>query len=62
MEDPRSDAELLRELRDGERDAYVVLWERHIGAALRYAGRGAMTPADLPRGSDGHPHAARRPR
>ncbi|WP_223585520.1 RNA polymerase sigma factor [Microbacterium sp. OVT16B] len=39
MEDPRSDAELLRELRDGERDAYVVLWERHIGAALRYARR-----------------------
>ncbi|MBO9626783.1 MAG: sigma-70 family RNA polymerase sigma factor [Microbacterium sp.] len=39
MEDPRSDAELLRQLRDGERDAYVVLWERHIGAALRYASR-----------------------
>lgn len=39
MEDPRSDAELLRELRDGKRDAYVVLWERHIGAALRYARR-----------------------
>lgn len=39
MEDPRSDAELLRELRDGARDAYVVLWERHIGAALRYARR-----------------------
>lgn len=39
MEDPRSDAELLRELRDGEHDAYVVLWERHIGAALRYARR-----------------------
>lgn len=39
MEDPRSDAELLRELRDGARDAYVVLWQRHIGAALRYARR-----------------------
>jgi len=39
MEDPRSDAELLRELRDGSRDAYTVLWERHIGAGLRYAHR-----------------------
>lgn len=39
MEDPRSDAQLLRALRDGEREAYVVLWQRHIGAALRYARR-----------------------
>lgn len=39
MEDPRSDADLLRELRNGDRDAYVVLWERHIGAALRYSRR-----------------------
>lgn len=39
MEDPRSDADLLRLLRNGDRDAYVVLWERHIGAALRYAGK-----------------------
>lgn len=37
--DPRSDADLLRELRGGNQDAYVVLWERHIGAALRYAGQ-----------------------
>ncbi|MFF3027504.1 sigma-70 family RNA polymerase sigma factor [Microbacterium sp. NPDC057944] len=39
MEDSRGDAELLRALRDGDRDAYVVLWERHIGAALRQASR-----------------------
>lgn len=39
MDDSRSDAELLDELRHGEHDAYVVLWERHIGAALRYARR-----------------------
>ncbi|MDQ0649144.1 RNA polymerase sigma factor (sigma-70 family) [Microbacterium natoriense] len=39
VEDPRSDAELLRELRDGQREAYVILWERHIGAALRYSRR-----------------------
>ncbi|WP_217181956.1 sigma-70 family RNA polymerase sigma factor [Streptomyces sp. AC495_CC817] len=39
MEDPRSDAELIRELRDGDRLAYVALWERHVGAALRYAHR-----------------------
>lgn len=39
MEDPRGDAELLRALRDGDQAAYAVLWERHIGAALRYAHR-----------------------
>lgn len=39
MEDSRGDAELLRALRDGDRSAYVVLWERHIGAALRQASR-----------------------
>lgn len=39
MEDSRGDAELLRALRDGDKDAYAVLWERHIGAALRYAHR-----------------------
>ena len=39
MGDSRSDRELLRELRDGDQTAYAVLWERHIGAALRYAHR-----------------------
>ncbi|WP_417505434.1 sigma-70 family RNA polymerase sigma factor [Microbacterium sp.] len=39
MEDSRGDAELLRALRDGDQAAYAVLWERHIGAALRYAHR-----------------------
>lgn len=39
MEDPRGDAELLRALRNGDQNAYAVLWERHIGAALRYAHR-----------------------
>ncbi|MFC4139922.1 MULTISPECIES: sigma-70 family RNA polymerase sigma factor [unclassified Microbacterium] len=39
MNDPRSDAELLDALRDGDGDAYVALWNRHVGAALRYAGR-----------------------
>ncbi|WP_350351558.1 sigma-70 family RNA polymerase sigma factor [Microbacterium sp. A8/3-1] len=39
MEDSRSDRELLSALRDGDQRAYAVLWERHIGAALRYAHR-----------------------
>lgn len=39
MGDTRSDRELLRALRDGDQAAYTVLWERHIGAALRYAHR-----------------------
>lgn len=39
MEDSRSDRELLGALRDGDQAAYAVLWERHIGAALRYAHR-----------------------
>ncbi|WP_301113455.1 sigma-70 family RNA polymerase sigma factor [Microbacterium sp.] len=39
MEDSRGDAELLRALRGGDQAAYAVLWERHIGAALRYAHR-----------------------
>ncbi|MFK4759889.1 sigma-70 family RNA polymerase sigma factor [Microbacterium sp. ZW T5_45] len=39
MEDSRTDAELLSQLRDGDQASYVVLWERHVGAALRYANR-----------------------
>lgn len=39
MGDSRTDRELLRVLRDGDQSAYAVLWERHIGAALRYAHR-----------------------
>ena len=39
MEDPRSDTELLSALRGGDRDAYVSLWERHVGAAMRHANR-----------------------
>lgn len=39
MGDSRSDRELLSALRDGDQAAYTVLWERHIGAALRYAHR-----------------------
>ncbi|MGW8482603.1 RNA polymerase sigma factor [Microbacterium sp. NPDC055903] len=46
MEDPRSDIALLRDLRDGDRDAYVTLWERHIGAALRYAHRAFPSRAE----------------
>ncbi|WP_226531254.1 sigma-70 family RNA polymerase sigma factor [Microbacterium paraoxydans] len=39
MEDSRTDRDLLRALRHGEQSAYAVLWERHIGPALRYAHR-----------------------
>ncbi|QNA93566.1 MULTISPECIES: sigma-70 family RNA polymerase sigma factor [unclassified Microbacterium] len=39
MEDSRGDAELLRALREGDQAAYAALWERHVGAALRYAHR-----------------------
>ena len=39
VEDPRSDGELLHALRGGDQAAYAALWERHIGAALRYAHR-----------------------
>ena len=39
MKESRGDADLLRSLRDGDQSAYAILWERHIGAALRYAHR-----------------------
>ena len=38
MHEVRSDAELLRAVRDGDGGAYEVLWQRHFDAALRYAG------------------------
>jgi RNA polymerase sigma factor (sigma-70 family) len=37
--DPRTDAELLRALREGDIRAYDALWLRHSKAALRYAHR-----------------------
>jgi len=37
MIDARTDAELLRDVRAGDRGAYEVLWRRHFGAGLRYA-------------------------
>ncbi|GGM36936.1 RNA polymerase sigma factor [Microbacterium saperdae] len=39
MIDPRSDAELLSALRDGDRGSYAALWHRHSDAARRYAYR-----------------------
>ncbi|MFC9983747.1 RNA polymerase sigma factor [Microbacterium keratanolyticum] len=39
MNESRGDADLLRSLREGDQSAYAILWERHIGAALRYAHR-----------------------
>ncbi|MFK3677999.1 sigma-70 family RNA polymerase sigma factor [Microbacterium sp. NPDC090218] len=43
MGDSRTDRDLLGALRGGDKTAYTVLWERHIGAALRYAHR--LSPA-----------------
>ena len=37
--DGRTDAELLAALRGGDKYAYAALWERHSGAAQRYAHR-----------------------
>jgi len=37
MHEVRSDAELLRAVRDGDGGAYEVLWQRHFDSALRYA-------------------------
>lgn len=39
MHDDRSDAELLRAVRDGDGGAWERLWHRHYDAALRYARR-----------------------
>lgn len=46
VEDSRGDAELLRGLRGGDQGAYAILWERHIGAALRYAHRAFPSRAE----------------
>lgn len=44
--DVRTDAELLRALRDGDKRAYAALWERHSPAAQRYAQRLTSARAD----------------
>ncbi|MGO1833829.1 MAG: RNA polymerase sigma factor, partial [Actinomycetaceae bacterium] len=41
-----SDADLLARLRDGDLGAYEVLWERHVGAAMRLARRLAADDAE----------------
>ncbi|MFJ4165655.1 RNA polymerase sigma factor [Microbacterium sp. NPDC089698] len=46
MTEVRSDAELLRDVRAGDRGAYDALWRRHYGAGIRYAGRLAPTRAE----------------
>ena len=46
MTDVRSDAELLRDVRGGDRRAYDALWRRHYSAGLRYAGRLAPARAE----------------
>ncbi|WP_181905687.1 sigma-70 family RNA polymerase sigma factor [Microbacterium bovistercoris] len=46
MQDPRSDAELLSALRDGDRQAYAALWNRHVGAAYKHARRLYPSRAD----------------
>ncbi|MFD6700735.1 MULTISPECIES: RNA polymerase sigma factor [unclassified Microbacterium] len=46
MVDVRTDAELLRALRDGDKRAYAALWERHSPAAQRYAQRLTSARAD----------------
>lgn len=44
--DARTDAELLRALRSGDKRAYAALWQRHSPAARRYAHRLAPSRAD----------------
>ncbi|KJL32730.1 RNA polymerase sigma factor [Microbacterium azadirachtae] len=39
MHDNRSDAQLLRAVRDGDGGAWELLWHRHYDSALRYARR-----------------------
>lgn len=46
MTDVRSDAELLRDVRGGDRHAYEALWRRHRRAGLRYAGQMSATQAE----------------
>ena len=35
--EPASDAEILQRMRDGDHAAYVVLYERYVGSAVRLA-------------------------
>ena len=46
MTEVRSDAELLRDVRAGDRGAYDLLWRRHYGAGIRFAGRLAPSRAE----------------
>lgn len=46
MTEARTDAELLRDLRAGDRGAYDALWRRHYEAGLRLARRHSPTRAE----------------